>query len=77
MTLQRIRTVYWPPACFTDSSIAFSVAKHAQEHGADLPQDPMRRALPSTRGPMTREFLDTMGEQVERGWAYRIDVSGG
>lgn len=32
----------------------------AQEHGADLPQDPMRRALPSTRGPMTREFLDTM-----------------
>ena len=29
-------------------------------HGADLPHDPMRRALPSTRGPMTRDFLDKM-----------------
>ena len=32
----------------------------ARQHGADLPHDPMKRAIPSTRGPMTREFLDTM-----------------
>ena len=32
----------------------------ARAHGADLPHDPMRRGLPSTRGPMTREFLDKL-----------------
>ena len=32
----------------------------ARAHGADLPHDPMRRAVPSTRGPMTRDFLDSM-----------------
>ena len=35
----------------------------AREHGADLPHDPMRRAIPSTRGPMTREFLDSLASR--------------
>ena len=32
----------------------------AREHGTELPHDPMKRAIPSTRGPMTREFLDNL-----------------
>ena len=32
----------------------------AHELGADLPRDPMRRAIPSTRGPMARAALDRL-----------------
>jgi aminoglycoside phosphotransferase (APT) family kinase protein len=35
----------------------------ARELGAGLQVDPMRRAVPSTRGPMTREFLDLLAER--------------
>ncbi len=32
----------------------------AREHGAGLPRDPMRRALPAARGPVGRESLDRL-----------------
>jgi aminoglycoside phosphotransferase (APT) family kinase protein len=35
----------------------------AGELGADLLTDPMRRAIPSTRGPMTRDFLDLLASR--------------
>jgi len=35
----------------------------ARELGAGLAVDPMRRAIPSTRGPMAREFLDLLASR--------------
>ena len=44
----------------------------AGELGADLLTDPMRRAIPSTRGPMTRDFLDLLASRGT--WAAGSEV---